>query len=153
MFSKKTGDLEQELLQTHPSELPSYVRANRDELLPEHHAFARYMKERLQARHLQKQEVLLRADISLRYGYKLLSEEKVTRQRDVLLRICYAAEFTLEETQQALRLYRMDTLYARDPRDALLIACFHNRPGSILEVNELLLRSRLTPLRPSGVQE
>lgn len=33
----------------------------------------------------------MKADIPERYGYKLLSGEKHTRQRDVILRICYAA--------------------------------------------------------------
>ena len=49
--------------------------------------------------------VFLKADIPERYGYKLLSGEKHTKQRDVILRICYAAEFTLKETQRALRKY------------------------------------------------
>ena len=93
------------------------------------------------------------ADIPERYGYKLISEEKHTRQRDVILRLCYAAHFTLDETQQALRIYGMPELYARFERDALLMIAFNERPGSIIEVNAFLKSHILPPLRTTGVQE
>lgn len=82
--------------------------------------------------------VFLKADIPEKYGYKLLSGEKHTRQRDIILRICYAAELTLEQTQRALRKYEMPQLYAKIPRDAFLMLIFKERPGGIIEVNELL---------------
>lgn len=153
MFRKDTNELEEMLGSTHPYNIEEYVQQNAGDMMDGNHDFARYMRERLKEKGLQKQDVLLRADIAQGYGYKLLNEEKVTRQRDVILRICYAAEFTLEETQQALRIYHMDTLYARDKRDALIMTCFHQRPGSILDLNDLLLRNKLQPLRSSGVQE
>ncbi len=65
--------------------------------------------------------MFLKADIPERYGYKLLSGEKRTKQRDVILRICYAAEFTLQEIQRVLKKYEMPQLYAEIPRDALLM--------------------------------
>ena len=77
----------------------------------------------------------------------------MTKQRDVILRICYAAEFTLQETQKALRLYRMDTLCARDARDALLMPCFNMRPGSLSDLNELLVSNGFEALHSSGKQE
>ena len=82
----------------------------------------------------------------LGYGSKLLTGEKTTRNRDLILRICYAAEFTLDETQRALRLYPFDTLYARNKRDALIMVCFNKRPGDIFELNELLNSQGIEPL-------
>ena len=153
MYKTRTEELEEMLESVHPGEIADFIGRNREEMLSEDREFMKYMNERFKEKQLLKQEVLLKADISQGYGYKLLTEEKTTRQRDVILRICYAAEFTLQETQQALRIYHMDTLYARDTRDALLMACFNDRPGSILEVNELLLANHMSPLRSSGVQE
>ncbi len=153
MFNKKTEELEQELQGTHPSQLSCYLSANQSELTQEKSSFSDFMKEKLKEKKVKKQQVFLLADIPLRYGYKLLSEEKVTRQRDIILRICYAARFTLQETQQALRLYHMNPLYAREPRDAFLMICFNTRPGSLSEVNELLQENGLQPLRTSGFQE
>ena len=102
---------------------------------------------------ITQQTVFLKADIPERYGYKLLSGEKHTKQRDIILRICYAAGFTLQETQRALRKYGMPELYAKVPRDALLMIAFNERPGNILEVNELLQKHGMQLLRTSGLQE
>ena len=84
---------------------------------------------------------------------KLLNGEKRTKQRDVILRICYAAEFSLQETQRALKEYEMPTLYAKKPRDAFMMIVFNERPGSIIDVNELLKRNGMEPLRTSGLQD
>ena len=97
--------------------------------------------------------VFLKADIPERYGYKLLSGEKRTKQRDVILRICYGAELSLEETQSALEKYELPKLYAKIPRDALLMIAFNERPGTVLDVNEILQKNGMSPLRTSGVQE
>lgn len=43
--------------------------------------------------------------------------------------------------------------YAKVPRDALLMIAFNERPGSILDVNDLLNQKGLQPLRTSGVQD
>lgn len=153
MYKKNTKELEKQLVHTHPSKISEYIHENETEILSGDRDFMNYMNERIKEKGLKKQEILLRADISQGYGYKLLTEEKVTRQRDIILRICYAAEFTLEETQRALQLYRMDSLYVRDPRDALIMACFNQRPGSVIEVNQLLMDNKYKPLKSSGVQE
>lgn len=153
MYKKKTAELEQMLESTHPSEISDYIENNSSEILTEDRDFMNYMNEMLKKKGIKKQDVILQADLSLGYGYKLLSEEKVTKQRDVILRICYVAEFTLLETQQALKIYHMDTLYARDSRDALIMTCFNTRPGNIIDLNRLLMENGHKPLRTSGVQE
>ena len=152
MYKKKTEDLEKQLERTHPEEFDRFLLENEEETLTEDRPFMKYMNEKLKEKHLKKQDVFLKADISLGYGYKLLNEEKNTRQRDVILRICYAANFTVAETQSALELCQMNRLYARDPRDALIMTCFNTRPGTVLEVNEILRKNKMEVLRSSGVQ-
>ena len=117
------------------------------------HFQSKKMKDLLKEKKITQQMVFLKADIPEKYGYKLLSGEKHTRQRDIILRICYAAELTLEQTQRALRKYEMPQLYAKIPRDALLMLIFKDRPGGIIEVNELLSKNGMEMLRTSGVQE
>ena len=153
MYKKNTKELEEMLEHTHPEDIADFVDENESDMLGGDRDFMKYMNEKLKEKGLKKQDVLAKADISQRYGYKLLDEEKVTRQRDVILRICYAANFTLKETQQALKIYHMDTLYARDPRDALIMTFFNEHPGSIIDINEMLLSNKMDPLRSSGVQE
>ncbi len=153
MIEKNTIELEDILRKTHISDAQEFLQENKGCMQQTGKDFSYYMKNLLLAKGKTQQEVFLSADISERYGYKLLSEEKHTKQRDVILRICYAAELTLDETQKALRMYKLPELYAKIPRDALLMICFNERPGTILDVNEYLKKNGMEILRSSGVQE
>ncbi len=150
MYKKTAKELEMELKKISPETIGEYLETNKDELIDDSRCFMEYMNTKIKEKGLLKQDVLLRADISLKYGYKLLSEEKITKRRDIILRICYAAELTLEETQQALEYYKMNLLYPRVVRDALIMTCFDKRPGGIIELNEVLLKNHMEPLRSSG---
>lgn len=153
MQEKDTNELENALGKTHLSDYDKYLKDNKDSMLSESNSFSTYVKELMHKKGIKQQEVFLKADVPERYGYKLLSGEKHTKQRDVIIRICYAAEFTLSETQRALKKYGMAELYAKDERDALVMIAFNERPGSIIDVNTMLKSHGLQPLRTSGVQE
>lgn len=153
MSEKNTKELTEVLGKTHLSEFEKYCSSNRESMNLDEDTFYVYIKDLLNVKGLTQQNVFLKADIPERYGYKLLSGEKHTKQRDIILRICYAAELTLEETQRALKKYRMPELYAKIPRDALLMIIFNEKPGSIIDANELLKKHGFEPLRTSGYQE
>ena len=147
MKEKNTKELNEVLGKTHLSDFEKYCAENKESVSDNSEAFSIYVKNLLQEKKLTQQYVFLQADIPE------LSGEKRTRQRDVILRICYAAKFSLAETQRALKKYEMPELYAKVPRDALLMIAFNERPGSILDVNDLLNQKGLQPLRTSGVQD
>lgn len=153
MSEKDTKELIDILGKTHLSDFEKYCKENKESMNLYEGSFSVYIKDILAAKGITQQMVFLKADIPERYGYKLLSGEKHTKQRDVILRICYAAELSLEETQRALKKYKMPELYAKIPRDALLMIIFNERPGSIIDVNGLLKRNAMEPLRTSGLQE
>lgn len=150
MGEKNTDELEKVLQSTHIENFDAYCRENAGKLTDSE--FSVYMKNIFHEKKLTQQIVFLRADIPERYGYKLLSGEKRTRQRDVILRICYAAEMSLAQTQRALKKYELPELYAKLPRDALLMIIFNERPGDIIEVNEILTSHGMDALRTSGLQ-
>ena len=152
MQEKDTNELSSTLGRTHLTDYPAFMASNQESMLSESTSFSAYIKNILKSNGLSLQAVFLWADIPERYGYKLLSGEKHTRQRDVILRICYAAELTLEQTQRALHKYELPELYAKIPRDALIMIAFNERPGSILDVNAYLKKNHLEPLRTSGLQ-
>ena len=153
MEKKSTGELENILEKTSPQNAEAYLADNADSLLSDPRPFSAYMHEMLRKYAKTQQEVFLQADLPERFGYKLLSEEKHTRQRDYILRICYAAGMELEETQKALKLYGMAPLYARIPRDAVLMIAFNQHKGSVLDVNALLVSHKLPALKTSGTLE
>ena len=153
MESKSTDELEKILGSTHINEVSAYLKSNEESIISNEYAFHEYISKLIKLKNLRKQDVFLAADVSEKYGYKLLSGEKHTKQRDVILRLCYAAELSLEETQKALKLYRMPELYAKIPRDAMIMIAFNERPGSIIDVNSFLKNNGMEILRSSGVQE
>ena len=153
MESKSTDELEKILGSTHINEVSAYLKSNEESIITNEYAFHEYISKLIKLKNLRKQDVFLAADVSEKYGYKLLSGEKHTKQRDVILRLCYASELTLEEAQKALKLYRMPELYAKIPRDAMIMIAFNERPGSIIDVNSFLKKNGMEILRSSGVQE
>lgn len=153
MNDKNTQELENALGNTHVRDFDAFYKENRGSMITGSDAFSIYVKDLLKQKAITQQNVFLKADIPERYGYKILSGEKRTRQRDIILRICYAAEFTLYETQEALKKYEMPQLYAKIPRDALLMIIFNERPGSIIDVNSLLKKNGMEPLKTSGFQD
>ena len=133
-------------------DIQRFLEENEAEMIKEY-AFADYMRTKFKEKGMLQQDVFLNADIPERYGYKLISQEKHTKQRDIILRICYAAEFTLEETQEALYLYRMPKLYPEFPREALIMVAFNDRPGDVIELNAELKKNGMKPLRSSGTTD
>lgn len=111
MTKKSTDELNQILGSTSASGAESYLKENADSLLTGDRTFSAYMHEMLEKYGKTQQEVFLQADLPERFGYKLISEEKHTKQRDYILRICYACGMDLPETQRALTLYGMAQLY------------------------------------------
>lgn len=150
MKQKNTEELENILKSATTSDVGAYLEDHAGEMVPENRAFSAYMHEMLHRYGKTQQEVFLEADLPERFGYKLLSQEKHTVQRDYILRLCYAAGMTLAETQKALKLYGMAPLYPRIPRDAVLMIAFNQHKGTILDVNALLSAHKMPTLRTSG---
>lgn len=153
MTKKSTDELNQILGSTSASGAERYLQENADSLLTGHRTFSAYMHEMLKKYGKTQQEVFLQADLPERFGYKLISEEKHTKQRDYILRICYATGMDLAETQRALTLYGMAQLYPRFPRDAVLIIAFNQHKGTVLDVNAMLSAHKLPTLKTSGTLE
>ena len=72
--------------------------------------------------------------------------EKTTKNRDVILKICLAGHFLLDEINTALKLYGMIPLYAKDKRDACIIVAVNNRIYDIDDVDEMLKKQSLDTL-------
>lgn len=101
-------------------------------------AFAAYMDEMILKKGLKRQEVFQRADIPQKYGYKLLTGESHTNDRDKLLRLFFAMGLSLKEVRRALELYEMPGLYPKIKRDAIFMIAFNRGYASVDEVNKIL---------------
>ena len=153
MKEKSTSELQQILSKTKPGEAGEFLKENQDSLISSDKAFCDFIKSKLKTGGLTQQEVFLRASIPERYGYKLLSGEKKTRQRDVILRICLASGLSLRDTQTALSLYSMPTLYTKIARDSVIIIAINSKMTDLISVNELLEQNGLKPLAACGAED
>lgn len=136
-MDKTTNTLTEILKKANPDNVGEVIEENESEMLSGK-AFADYFNEMLKGKGLLKKEVFEKADVSETYGYKLLSEEKHARDRDMIIRLCLAARFSLDELQRGLKIYGMSPLYPRYKRDALLITAFNNKMYDIYEVDKYL---------------
>ncbi len=150
MGEEKTTDALGNLLKkTKPENISEFLENQKSNMISSEKAFADFMRKTIKSKDLTQQEIFIAADFSEKYGYKLISEEKHTKQRDYILRLCFAGHFTLAETQKALQLYNMAPLYAKIPRDALLISAFNSKTYNIFKVNELLKNNNFEELSNS----
>ena len=140
-FEEVNKSLNATITQLSPDELPQYLSQQEFSRRP----FTDFMRQTFRKKKISQKEVFIRADLDDRYGYKLISGEKQTQQRDTILRICLAAEFTLVEAQEALVLYGMAPLYQKIRRDTAFIVAFSNRIYDIHEVDAILRENDMPP--------
>ncbi len=145
-----TDKLTDVLKKTSPDDLGDFLNVNWDSIIKDSKPFATYMRALLKAKGVRQQEMFICADIPEHYGYRLISEERHTRQRDVIIRLCIGGGFTLDETQKALRLAGFAPLYAKMPRDAALIIAINRSIGNVHLVNTLLAEHGMDQLAPCG---
>ncbi|MCR5135927.1 MAG: hypothetical protein K6C12_02350 [Oscillospiraceae bacterium] len=131
------------LTQLSPADLPQFLAAHSMDFSSQ--PFADYMRRKFREKGISQKNVFIAADLDNKTGYKLISGEKHTLQRDIILRICLSAEFSLEETQEALILYGMAPLHGRKRRDTAFIVALSNHIRDIHDVDAILRENDLPP--------
>lgn len=148
LMDETTENLMNALRDAGPGEVQTYLREHFSQGQPN---FVTYMDAVLAEKRMKRQDVLLRAELPQKYGYKLLTGEAHTTDRDKILRICFAMELTLKQTQRALKLYGMNELYPKNPRDVVLIVALGRRMYDLDAVCAELRSAGLEPLyTPEG---
>lgn len=146
MIDKSTNELDELLKSMAPEQLDAYYKENDKYLADDKKGFYYYFKDVLDTKNIRLKDVYQYADVSESYGSQLVSMEKHTKNRDVIIRLCVAGHFQIQEINRALKLYGMTPLYAKDRRDACIIVAINNRKFDIYEMNEMLEKQGLKPL-------
>ena len=145
-MQESTGQLMNVLKSVEITEIESFSKDH----IPKTPSFAAHMDEFIAANRSNRREIIRKADFPEKYGYKLLSGENRTSERDYILRFCIALGMNLKETQRTLELYGMRPLYPKDKRDMVLVVAINHGKDNVDEVNELLERHGCQPLKRSG---
>ncbi len=146
MFEKPTDELNSLLENTQPGQLGDYLKENSKNLADEKKGFYYYFKDALCEKNIKLKDVYSFAGVSESYGSQIIRMEKHAKNRDLIIRLCMAGHFSWDETNRALKLYGMNELYARDPRDACIIVAVNNRIFDLAEVDDMLEKQGLKKL-------
>ncbi|MBO5621130.1 MAG: hypothetical protein J6N21_17780 [Butyrivibrio sp.] len=146
MQKKSTNELNDLLENMKPDQLDSYLKDNSKYMADEKKAFYYYMKDVLDEKNIKLKDVYSFAGVTESYGSKIVTMEKHTKDRDLIIRLCLAGHFNWDETNRALKLYGLSELYAKDPRDACIIVAVNNRIFDMYEIDEMLIRQGLRKL-------
>lgn len=141
-----TGELNKMLENTTPNKLDEYFRKNNKYMAEDGKAYYYYMKDVLNEKNIRLKDVYISAGVSESYGSKIISMEKHTKNRDLIIRFCIAGHFNWDETNRALKLYGLNELYAKDVRDACIIVAINNRIFDISQIDDILVEHGLKPL-------
>lgn len=140
MQEKPTNELEKMLESMKPGELSSYYKDNSQYLADDKKAFYYYFKDVVESKNIFLKDIYSFAGVTESWGSKIITMEKHTRNRDLIIRLCIAGRFSIEEMNRALKLYGMNPLYAKDKRDACMIVAINNRIYDLSEIDDLLIR-------------
>lgn len=146
MQEMPTIELEARMKDLDTSDLGDFYKNNSTQMADENRGFYYYMSTTIKDKGLFFKDVYSFADLSERRGEQILRMEKHTNDRDLILRLCIAGHFTIEEINRALKLYGMSPLYAKDKRDANIILAIHKRGFDLYEINDSLIRHGFEPL-------
>ena len=137
---KPTDELNKLLENMTPGELDEYLEENQEYIAGTDRSFYEYMKTTIRTKGILLKDLYQFAGFSESFGSKLLTQEKHTKDRDMIIRLCLAGHLTWDETNRALKLYGFSELYAKDPRDACLIVQINNRIYDIYRINDELAK-------------
>ncbi len=146
MQKKPTDELNELLENMKPDQLDAYFKKNKQYMADEKKAFYYYMKDVLDEKNIKLKDVYSFAGVTESYGSKIVTMEKHTRDRDLIIRLCIAGHFNWDETNRALKLYGLTELYAKNPRDACIIVAINNRKYDPYDIDEMLTERGLKRL-------
>lgn len=108
--------------------------------------FHEFLQLVMNQKHIDKSEVVKRCGISSNYVYQILSGTRDKPSRDKAIALCIASEMTYKETQKALEIAGLASLYPRDERDVRIAIAINSGTHDAIEVNLMLDKYNLTPL-------
>ena len=118
---KRTTDLMNELNQT--PHIDQYLKNNEEYIIDL--TLSNYLCDRLEKKSLSKADVIKKADINEIYGYQILSGKR-TPSRNKLIRLCIGAEFSLDDTNETLKVAGFSPLFPKIKRDSIIIFGIQN---------------------------
>lgn len=137
---KRTADLLYEL--NHTNHIDQYLKENDEHLINQ--TLSQYLCNMLAEKGLSKASVIKKSEINEIYGYQILSGKR-TPSRNKLICICICADFSLDETNETLKIAGFSPLFPKTKRDSIILFGIQNK-YPIWKINESLFDHQLETL-------
>lgn len=131
---EKTTDELLDILGTKKS-IEDFFKEEIDELV--FSSLSEYLNLLINEKKLKKNEIIKKSNLDRNYAYQLFNGNKDNPSRDKIIMLAFGMNLTVNETRKLLKITNSADLYARNPRDCILIHCLNNSLD-LLMVNEYL---------------
>ncbi len=96
-----------------------------------------YLEMLLKEKGVKKSEAIEKSNLDKNYAYQIFNGIKTNPSRNKVLMLSFGIGLTIEETQKLLKIFCISELYARNPRDTIILFCLNKRKN-LIETNEIL---------------
>lgn len=107
--------------------IDEFMRYNKDEF--DEDAFGLFIEDILKSKNLNKSEIADKSGISVPYIYGLFNGNKKRPRKDILIRLAYGLELSLDGTNRLLKLGGVSELRPKIRRESIIMFCIDRGKG------------------------
>ena len=132
-MEKTTNEL-LEILESKKS-IEAFFNEEIDELI--FSSLSEYLELLISEKKLRKSTVIKRSNLDKNYAYQIFNGNKENPSRNKVIMLAFGMGLSVLETRKLLKVAGVSDLYARNPRDSIIIYCL-NKGLSLIDANEYL---------------
>lgn len=132
-MEKTTNEL-LEILESKKS-IEAFFNEEIDELI--FSSLSEYLELLISEKKLRKSTVIKRSNLDKNYAYQIFNGNKEKPSRNKVTMLAFGMGLSVLETRKLLKVAGVSDLYARNPRDSIIIYCL-NKGLSLIDANEYL---------------
>ncbi len=132
-MEKTTNEL-LEILESKKS-IEAFFNEEIDELI--FSSLSEYLELLISEKKLRKSTVIKRSNLDKNYAYQIFNGNKEKPSRNKVIMLAFGMGLSVLETRKLLKVAGVSDLYARNPRDSIIIYCL-NKGLSLIDANEYL---------------
>ena len=132
-MEKTTNEL-LEILESKKS-IEAFFNEEIDELI--FSSLSEYLELLISEKKLRKSTVIKRSNLDKNYAYQIFNGNKEKPSRNKVIMLAFGMGLSVLETRKLLKVAGVSDLYARNPRDSIIIYCL-SKGLSLIDANEYL---------------
>ena len=100
-------------------------------------SLSEYLELLISEKKLRKSTVIKRSNLDKNYAYQIFNGNKEKPSRNKVIMLAFGMGLSVLETRKLLKVAGVSDLYARNPRDSIIIYCL-NKGLSLIDANEYM---------------